>query len=59
MVPTTSIDLKRHYYGLTVREVDEVVEAVANLIVDFLKGKRDPEQWADRRRERAHESNVS
>lgn len=41
---TTRIDLKRHYGELSPREIDEVVEAVADLIVDFLKKRRDPVQ---------------
>jgi len=52
-VPTPrTIQLKRHYHTLSEKETNEVVEAVADLIVTFLKGKRDPEQSANRRQER-------
>ncbi len=35
---TTSIELKRHYSELSDKETNEVIEAVADLIVHFLKG---------------------
>jgi len=42
VAPTsTSIELKRHHQELSPKETDEVVEAVADLIVEFLKS-RDP-----------------
>ena len=47
-----TIELKRHYHTLSEKETTEVVEAVADLIVTFLKGKHDPEQPANRRQER-------
>jgi len=47
-----TIELKRHYHTLSEKETNEVVEAVADLIVTFLKRKRDPEQSANRKQER-------
>lgn len=52
-----TIELKRHLHTLSEKETDEVVDVVADLIVNFLKGKRDPEQSAKRRQERDHERN--
>ena len=37
---TTSIELKRHYSELSDKETNEVIEAVADLIVNFLKGSK-------------------
>jgi hypothetical protein len=44
MATTTPIELKRHYVELSEKETDELVAAVADLIVDFLKGNREPVQ---------------
>ena len=44
MAATSPIEMKRHYRELSPKEIDEVTEAVADLIVDFLKKKRDPGQ---------------
>ena len=44
MAATSSIELKRHYRELSPKEVDELVAVVADLIVDFLKKRRDPGQ---------------
>lgn len=52
-----TIELKRHFHTLSEKETDEVVDVVADLIVNFLNGKRDPEQSAKRRQERTHERN--
>lgn len=51
------IELKRHFHTLSEKETDEVVDVVADLIVNFLKAKREPEQSAKRRQERTHERN--
>jgi len=59
IVPTPPIELKRHFHTLSEKETDEVVDVVADLIVNFLKGKRDPEQSAKRGQERDHERNVA
>ncbi len=48
-------DATRHYHTLSEQETDEVVEAVADLIVTFLTGRRDPEQSAKRRQARTRE----
>ncbi len=52
MPRSPTIELKRHYHTLSEKETTEVVEAVADLIVTFLKRKRDPEQPPNRRQER-------
>ena len=57
MPATPPIELKRHFHTLSEKETDEVVDAVADLIVNFLKGKRGSEHSADRRQERDHERN--
>ena len=58
IVPATPpIELKRHFHTLSEKETDEVVDVVADLIVNFLKAKRDPEQSATRGQERDHERN--
>lgn len=52
---TPPIELKRHFHTLSEKETDEVVDVVADLIVNFLKGKRGSEQSAKRGQERPHE----
>ena len=44
MASTSPIELKRHYRELSPKEIDELVAVVADLIVDFLKKRRDPGQ---------------
>ena len=44
MAETGSIELKRHFRELSPKEIDELVGVVADLIVDFLKKRRDPVQ---------------
>jgi hypothetical protein len=44
MAEMGSIELKRHYRELSPKEIDELVSAVADLIVDFLKKRCDPVQ---------------
>jgi len=39
-VGEASIQLKRHYRELSPEEADEVVNAVADLVVNYLKGRR-------------------
>ena len=39
MAETGSIEVKRHYRELSPKEIDELVSVVADLIVDFLKGR--------------------
>lgn len=55
MPATPPIELKRHFRTLSEKETDEVVDAVADLIVNFLKAKREPEPSGERRQERTHE----
>jgi hypothetical protein len=59
IVPPPPIELKRHFHTLSEKETDEVVDVVADLIVNFLKAKREPEQSAKRGQERDHERNVA
>ena len=59
MPATPPIELKRHFHTLSEKETDEVVDVVADLIVNFLKAKRDPEQSARRGQERDHERNAA
>ena len=47
MAATSSIELKRHYRELSEAETDELVAAVADLIVTFLKGSRESTQPAE------------
>ena len=44
MAATRPIEMKCHYRELSSKEVDELVAVVADLIVDFLKKRRDPVQ---------------
>ncbi len=46
------IELTRHYHELSETETDEVVEAVADLIVNFLKGSADPKRSGERNHDR-------
>ena len=46
------LEITRHVQPLSEKETDEVVDLVADLIVNFLKAKRSPEQAAKRSRER-------
>ncbi len=41
MATTNSMELKRHYTDLSEQETEELVVAVADLIVNFLKGNRE------------------
>jgi hypothetical protein len=43
----TSLAVKRHYSELSQEETDELVGAMADLIVDFLKRRRDPQDAAE------------
>lgn len=54
-MPPTSIESKRHYHTLSEQETDEVIVAVADLIVNFLKRSRDPERSPKRKQEPGHE----
>lgn len=58
-MPPTSIERERHYYTLSEQETHGVVDAVADLIVNFLKGSRDPERSLKRKRERGHERDAA
>ncbi len=55
MSPTPQIELKRHYHTLSEKETQGVVEAVAELIVTFLKGKRQAAQPEATTQEQTHE----
>ncbi|MGQ9589917.1 MAG: hypothetical protein ACUVYA_06445 [Planctomycetota bacterium] len=60
IVPTPpAIEIKRHFHTLSEKETDNVVDVVADLMVNFLKAKRDPEQSPRREQERTHERNVA
>lgn len=58
-MPPTSIERKRHYHTLSERKTDEVVDAVADLIVNFLKGSRDAERSPKRKQEQGHERDAA
>ncbi len=58
-MPATPIERKRHYHTLSERETDEVVDAVADLIVNFLKVSRDPERSPKRKQEQGHERDAA
>lgn len=58
-MPPTSIERKRHYHRLSERETNDVVDAVADLIVNYLKGSCDPEPSPKRRQEQGHERNAA
>ncbi len=58
-MPPTSIERKRHYRKLSERETNDVVDAVADLIVNFLKGSRDPQRPPKRRQEQGHEPDAA
>ena len=44
MATPAPLDLKRHYSELSEKETEELVAAVADLIVDFLKASRDMDE---------------
>ncbi len=50
-----TIEFKRHVHRLSEQETDELVEAVADLIVNFLKTQRDPARTGGDGTERNHE----
>ena len=55
-MPTPStIGWTRHFHRLSEQETDELVEAVADLIVHVLMGRRDPARAGDNGLERHHE----
>ncbi|HOL72871.1 MAG TPA: hypothetical protein PLA43_20485 [Bryobacteraceae bacterium] len=58
-MPPTSIERKRHYHTLSEQETDGVVDAVADLIVNFLKGSRDPERRPKRGQEPRREPDAA
>ena len=58
-MPPASIERKRHYHALSEQETDGVVDAVADLIVNFLKGSRDPERPPKGTQERGHERDAA
>lgn len=58
-MPATAIELKRHYHTLSEQETEEVIEGVAELIVYFLKAKRDPERVPKHSQERGHEPDAA
>ena len=41
MASVPSIELKRHYRGLSAKETDDLIGDLAHLIVDFLKARSD------------------
>ena len=45
------IELKRHHRKLSQKQTGEVVETVAELIVNFLKCRREPATPPERRKE--------
>lgn len=49
------IELKRHYHTLSEKETQGVVEAVAELIVTYLKGRRQVAQPQEAMQEQTHE----
>ena len=55
MPPPPTIEFKRHVRRLSEQETDELVEAVADLIVNFLKGQRDSARAGGNSPERNHE----
>ena len=55
-MPTPStIGWTRHFHRLSEHETDALVEAVADLIVHVLMGRRDPARAGDNGPERHHE----
>jgi|GEM_PF-971579 len=44
MAAASPIEMKRHYHQLSPKQIDELAAVVADLIVDFLKKRRDPVQ---------------
>lgn len=57
MPPPSTIECTRHFHGLSEQETDELVEAVADLIVHFLTSRRDPARTGGNGPERHHERN--
>lgn len=55
MSAPAAIEIKRHYRELPEKETQEVVEAVADLIVTFLKGRSRPARGAEAKQEHEHE----
>jgi hypothetical protein len=56
IVPTPQpIELKRHFHTLSEKETQGVVEAVAELIVTYLKGRRRATQSQEATQEQTHE----
>lgn len=55
MPAPAAIEIKRHYRELSEKDTQEVVEAVADLIVTFLKGRFGPARGAEAKQEHEHE----
>jgi len=59
-VPTCELpDIKRHYQALSERETDEVVDAVADLIVTFIKGTSGPTRGVKQTESRPYRETLS
>ena len=50
-----TMELTRHFHTLSEQETNEVVEDVADLIVNFLRGRREPARAGGAGPERNHE----
>jgi len=53
------IELKRHYEELSPKETDEVVNAVADLVVNYLKGRPEELNANETEQEVNHERDQS
>jgi len=56
-VAEESIQLRRHYRELSPEETNEVVNAVADLVVNYLKGRRGDSNINGTKQEVCHERN--
>ena len=52
---TLSLELKRHYRKLSEKETDALVDATAELIVNYLKGGQKNTALINKKQERTHE----
>ena len=58
MPMSAPLEIKRHYSELSEKETADVVETVADLIVTFLKGRRESTRGPKAKQEQTHARDV-
>ena len=58
MTTTPSIEIKRHYEALSERETDELVGTVADMLLTFIKNRKDEQRRPSRTTEPNSETDT-